>query len=155
MIATDSRALVEIISSNRISQDCQIEGLLEDIDNLSKNKHVIIQWIPSHINVDGNDKADELANKGSKENQNQIPLPYQSIKSAITRKRKHINHLDERAAAIYKEGVHQDKKATRKEAVILAQLRSVTSSTIGKELGLRRTTLVAIVEKASMRKTIF
>ena len=44
--------------------ELQTQEFLRTLLNLSGNNKVIIQWIPSHIGLFGNDKADSLAKQG-------------------------------------------------------------------------------------------
>lgn len=51
---------------------------------LSNGKEVVLQWIPAHCGVQGNEAADFLAKKGASVLQTTQPgLPYHSIKSIV------------------------------------------------------------------------
>ena len=62
-IHTDCKSAVQALQSERIKEN---RSIILDIKNLlyqhkNTNRQVTINWIPSHIGIPGNDKADELA----------------------------------------------------------------------------------------------
>ena len=63
VILVDSKPAIQAIlnvSSTETRECCKIISHLQNI-----GKHITIQWIPSHCNIAGNEKADCLAKKGS------------------------------------------------------------------------------------------
>ena len=63
------------------------------------NTSIKFIWIPSHIDISGNDSADELAKKGTYMDQTEIPVIDKIIRSKIKARKWEITH--ERARAIY------------------------------------------------------
>lgn len=57
-IVTDSRSVLEELSSSN-SKKSEITNLIKN----SLNKNTSIIWVPSHLNIRGNDFADEIAKK--------------------------------------------------------------------------------------------
>ena len=46
-------------------------------------KHPTLLWVPSHCNIEGNDRADELAELGTKLNQTGVPVTDKIVKARI------------------------------------------------------------------------
>ena len=49
---------------------------------------IILQWIPSHCGIAGNERADQLAKEGSNMQQPDVPISYHQKKSMIKAQRK-------------------------------------------------------------------
>ena len=62
---------------------------------------VILLWVPSHCDVAGNEVADKLADRGTKESQQEIPVSEKIMKARIRRRKWQFSH--ERTARMYKE----------------------------------------------------
>ena len=56
------------------------------------NKNTLL-WIPSHCNIPGNERADELAKSGCEENPELVPVTHQIMKAKIKSGKWPINHL--------------------------------------------------------------
>ena len=52
---------------------------------LSKNINISLLWIPSHVGIEGNEMADELAKEALSNNINKIKIPYTDFKHNITK----------------------------------------------------------------------
>ena len=66
MILTDARKILEdIIWSCADYKD----ALVEDLMRLSKSTSIVLQWIPGHCGIHGNQIADQLAKAGSHKQQ--------------------------------------------------------------------------------------
>ena len=101
-IITDSMALIKSIQNNKWKeQDNWLKIIKQMLYEMSSVTTIKMLWIPSHINIDGNEKADALARKGSAMNQNQIPVTHSIIRAKIRGKKWPVTH--ERAAKMYKE----------------------------------------------------
>ncbi|XP_054015811.1 ribonuclease H-like [Hylaeus anthracinus] len=63
-ICTDSQAAIKALNkaenTSRITKECKIR-----LNTLAKNNRIIIQWVPGHNGITGNEKADRLANRGN------------------------------------------------------------------------------------------
>ncbi|GFT33095.1 uncharacterized protein K02A2.6 [Trichonephila clavipes] len=55
----DSKSAIEAIRNGETNISCDIITLLEQLH--SKRKSCILQWIPAHVNIEGNECADSLA----------------------------------------------------------------------------------------------
>jgi hypothetical protein len=67
-ILTDSLPTAFALESNNTS-DNSINILKDRLLKLTQNSRVVIQWIPAHCGIPGNDKADLLAKDGSQQQQ--------------------------------------------------------------------------------------
>ncbi|GFT38611.1 probable RNA-directed DNA polymerase from transposon BS [Trichonephila clavipes] len=59
VIFSDSKSAIEAIRNGETNISCDIITLLEQLHN--KRKPCILQWIPAHVNIEGNECADSLA----------------------------------------------------------------------------------------------
>ena len=65
IIYSDSKSVLQALQSKNSSTPL-ITRLLNKMNTLSKNNSIILTWIPSHIGIQGNDRADRAAKKHSK-----------------------------------------------------------------------------------------
>ena len=94
VIFTDSLSALEAMESGDLDEDLlQITHRIERL----KSTHLVeltLQWIPGHIGIHGNERADRLAKLGSQQPQPDIPASIQSAKQKIkqTYKKKWMNN---------------------------------------------------------------
>ncbi|UYV71655.1 hypothetical protein LAZ67_8004009 [Cordylochernes scorpioides] len=69
-ILTDSRSAIQHLSHTGELRDKVGRNIIGYLQKLSKTLKIHLQWIPSHVGIEGNEAADVLAKKGTKE-----PLP--------------------------------------------------------------------------------
>ncbi|UYV85154.1 hypothetical protein LAZ67_X004755, partial [Cordylochernes scorpioides] len=69
-ILTDSRSAIQHLSHTGELRDKVSRNIIGYLQKLSKTSKIHLQWIPSHVGIEGNEAADVLAKKGTKE-----PLP--------------------------------------------------------------------------------
>lgn len=69
-ILTDSRSSIQHLSNWSTVGDQTSLDILKLLESLSPDHTVHFQWIPSHVGVEGNEKADFLARSGSEEGVN-------------------------------------------------------------------------------------
>jgi len=92
---------------------------LEELQNQRPNLEFRIEWVPGHMNIDGNEKADEEAKKAALEklSEEQAPL-YPKLKSAQTTKiNDDINMAAKKAWNNGKTNARQLRKLTRPRRV--------------------------------------
>lgn len=96
VILCDSKAAILAITQDTSPKSLNIIECHKIIKHLSRlHKKVVLQWIPAHCGVAGNETADFLAKKGSKIVSNSTPTPisFHSIKRVILNK--YINKIRE------------------------------------------------------------
>jgi len=62
---------------------------------------ITLLWIPSHVNIEGNERADELAGIGATMTQDGVTVTHKTMKARIKRERWEVSH--ERASETYQE----------------------------------------------------
>nr|KAG5687248.1 hypothetical protein BaRGS_025350 [Batillaria attramentaria] len=60
---TDARSVLEALSNNKEQQ------LMDTLLAVSAGRRVVLQWVPAHRGLPGNEAADQLAKKGASESQ--------------------------------------------------------------------------------------
>ena len=78
---TDSMSALQALSAG--PSDTLTRQLLEHTDRLSEHNNVLLQWIPAHVGIAGNEVADKLAKEGSKKDQPQPPISYREVKTLL------------------------------------------------------------------------
>ena len=124
MIITDSQSLVRSLMTKKHSKDKILEECKETLEEVGKDRKIIIQWIPSHVGVEGNEKADEEAKNGSNMNQDGVEIEFNVIKRRIVRKIKYTPEINERDKKIFNGKRKKSSHNTRRDEVILNQLRA-------------------------------
>jgi ribonuclease HI len=114
---TDALSVLQALQPNRHTE---LNDLSSTLTSLCKNHTVVLQWIPSHCNVSGNEIADSLAKEGTTKEQVDKSTSYPEAKTIIKAKqqnkwnRQHPQHS--RTDAYY--------QLTRWEQVTLFRLRT-------------------------------
>ena len=100
LILTDSKSLKVALQNNNW-RDTH-ETIKEIKRRLIENRaDVTLCWIPSHCGTTGNERADALANEGTKERQDNTPVTFNIIRSKIRNEKWKIEH--ERAARTFQD----------------------------------------------------
>ncbi|GFO04055.1 RNA-directed DNA polymerase from [Plakobranchus ocellatus] len=84
VIFTDCRALVQALGGSG-SEGVGEAVLLADYLMKTEGVRTVVQWIPSHVGVLGNEIADGLANNGSSMPQPRKPLTLSAARSVLQR----------------------------------------------------------------------
>ena len=80
-IFTDAKSAVSILKSNNSTELTDLRAALHGL--CQKSKKVVIQWIPSHCSIPGNEEADRLAKEGGRLPQPDIDITYNEAKRLI------------------------------------------------------------------------
>ena len=100
LVCTDSMSLAQSMNKNNWKDsDHWIKEIKEELHDMTTD--VTLLWIPSHCDIEGNEKADELARKGTEMNQGEVVVTHKIIKAKIRCRKWEIKH--DRARAIYQE----------------------------------------------------
>ena len=84
LICTDSKSLHEALRRNDWTDtDPWLKKAKVAISQLESQ--ITLLWLPSHCDIPGNDKADRLANSGTKMSQTGVPVPHTIVKAKIRR----------------------------------------------------------------------
>jgi len=85
VIFSDSLSSLTALNGNKFNHP-SIVDLLEKHSKLTKQgKSIVLAWIPSHIGIKGNDKADALAKDALNMNVTNIKIPYTDLKININK----------------------------------------------------------------------
>ena len=68
---------------NSADQDHMIQGLHSSLAKLTAQFSVSLQWVPAHVGLTGNEKADRLAKIGNQAPQTQNPVTYREAKTLL------------------------------------------------------------------------
>ena len=85
VVLTDSKAALQALNSD--TPDLAVYKLKEDLLHLPEKCTTVLQWIPAHCGIPGNERADRLAKSGSKHQQPNVPSTYQEVKTLLRNKR--------------------------------------------------------------------
>ena len=125
LVCTDSKSLCDSMAST--NPTATIAGLLHSMGGCRAD--ITIQWIPSHVDVPGNELADAAAKDATSlvtEDQGEKPVSFAAVKAHIRRVIKDEPVQHQRTAETYKnynKDTDKDIK-TRKDQVLIARLRS-------------------------------
>ena len=83
-LLTDSLSALQSLMTG--PTDILTRQLQETLSTLSQENNVVLQWIPAHVGIAGNEKADSLAKAGSKLPQLHTPTSYSEAKTLLKRR---------------------------------------------------------------------
>jgi len=131
-ILTDSMSLIKWMKN--VGNKVQDGWKAEMCECMMKNKaRIKILWIPSHINIEGNEAADNQAKRGSFLNQDEIPIEKDIVKAKIKRERYNIEHEGARQKFKERREPKQaiEKRWPHKIKVLYTRLRTNHSAELG------------------------
>ena len=84
VIFSDSRSCLDSLETQRL-ENTAIRNLSTNISSFLEchNIALVLQWIPSHCKIDGNERADILAKKGAAKEQPMKPVSQTTAKQII------------------------------------------------------------------------
>ena len=84
IVLVDSTSAIETIALQYYYESLSMMKIKVIIRELNKNnEEVKFQWIQSHVDIEGNEKADELTKKGTVICIEQDPIPLDSLGKSI------------------------------------------------------------------------
>jgi len=94
VLLTVSLSVLQSLASGN-PEDYTLRNVIQSLNSLTSRTTAVLQWIPAHTDIHGNEVAYQLAKEGSKKQQPKYKLRYQEAKTLIRNKRladfKHIN----------------------------------------------------------------
>ena len=82
VLLTDSLTVLQSLASGN-PEDYTLRNLIQSLNSLTSRTTAILQWIPAHTSIHGNQVADQLAKEGSKKQQPKSKLSYQEAKTCF------------------------------------------------------------------------
>ena len=123
VIFTDSQSALRSLQSSKPSGDRLLERVKKRLGVVALHSRVILQWVPGHVGVPGNERADEAANEGRDLPQEGVGIDFWTAKRAIQRA-VHVSYIpDDRTRKVYSKDVDWGC-TSRKEEVVMHQLRN-------------------------------
>ena len=120
-IVTDSQSLCMAL----LGVGFELDQLRLRLKNYSER--IIIQWVPGHQNIPGNDMADETAKQAAElEDHPHAPIWFHSVRARIKSDRRSFGNDHARSLKVYSAYSHQKEMlvASRNEQSLLAKIRS-------------------------------
>jgi ribonuclease HI len=114
---SDAKAVLQALDTAR---DKELNALSSALASLCRIHTVVLQWVPSHCNILGNDAADSLAKEGSQKEQNDRSTTFKEVKTII-RAKQHNHWLQQHPQHKQNDPYHL---LSRPEQVILFRLRT-------------------------------
>ena len=118
VVFTDALSVVTALKSEKGSELGELRVALANMTRAYDR--VVIQWIPSHCGIRGNEEADRLANRGSRSAQADFRLSYNDAKAVVR------GNLARKWADGHPSHIRTDQyyRLARSEQVILMRLRT-------------------------------
>ena len=83
---SDSLSALQSLTSE--TPDDSQKRLMDNINELAQSTKVVLQWIPAHTGIAGNEIADQLGKKGRKKDQPSSHLSYKETRTLIRNRQK-------------------------------------------------------------------
>jgi len=98
LVCSDSMSLAQALDSNDWKDgDPWVKDIKKELHEMMTG--VTLLWIPSHCDIEGNERADELARQGTEMCQEDVIVTHKIIRAKIRNRRWDVTH--ERAKALY------------------------------------------------------
>lgn len=116
LMLKDSQPLVRVLGRGGAHRSELMQNLCRELVTLRRDCGVpcVIQWMPGHVGVLGNERADEEANRANVADQSDVAVEFNCMKAFVA----HTPQQDETASVVYSEAIEMNL------SVVLAQLRA-------------------------------
>ena len=81
VILTDCKSVLQSVQGSR-DQSELMRSIRRELTSLNQKTNLVMQWIPAHCDIKGNEEADMLSKEGSKATQEDHPIPYSENKNS-------------------------------------------------------------------------
>ena len=81
VILTDCKSVLQSLHTGEESQI--LRDIRQVLDTLCQRTTLVLQWIPSHCGVSGNEEADRLSKMGSNMEQQMHPISYREVSTML------------------------------------------------------------------------
>ena len=119
VILSDCKSLLQSLQSCK-DQSKLMGDLRKELAALNSRTQLVIQWIPSHCGVFGNEEADKLSKQGSKQTQTEHPVSYAEAKTLL-KNCFYKSWKESRGVTTERDGLNN---LTRKQQVTIFRLRT-------------------------------
>ena len=116
---TDSLSALQALMSGE--PDTTQRKHTENINTLAQSSCIVLQWIPAHAGIRGNEMADQLAKEGREKEHPPSHLSYREVKTLIHNKKKAIFHSKTGGCNPNQDSLHQ---LPRHHQTIIFRLRT-------------------------------
>ena len=132
LILVDSKAAIQAVSFTSQPKSKKINDIKQALKHLQAfKKTVSIQWVPSHVGLEGNETADKLAKKGTTLHTKETPLQAESLKELLNCKiatkykqeAEKLAHNNKKWRDVHKIWA-EDSSKPRKEVVVNFRLKT-------------------------------
>ena len=82
VILTDCKSVLQSVQGSR-DQSELMRSIRRELTLLSQKTNLVMQWIPAHCDIKGNEEADRLSKEGSKATQEDHPISYSEAKTLL------------------------------------------------------------------------
>lgn len=127
-VMTDNRGTLTTLKKGHIEQRSRLGNEIWTAMHFITSEHqevaINLQWVPSHIGIPGNERADDLAKEGSRKDQADVCIPFSAAVKAVKRKCRDEWRADFQRKGGFRVNVVNDIELKRKEATKLAQVKS-------------------------------
>ena len=123
---TDSRSGLQLLQQGPSAQTSVLAGdvwrLLQELGD--EGHTIMLQWVPGHAGIEGNEAADRLAAEAAAETQDDVPIDLASARGAIRRHAMSMAHKRAAAAHPHLKPTPGHDSLPRWESVTTSQLRT-------------------------------
>ena len=123
-VFSDSQALLRLLAGGGEGESEAVRNLIAEVLVLRREvgMRLVLQWVPGHVGLEGNEWADGEANRAWEGDQTDVGVEFACMKAAIGRMVRFTPVLSERERLVYGDGIRRER-CGRWESVLLAQLR--------------------------------
>lgn len=128
-IITDSKSLLDALINTGSKEDLKLPRMIDITRILSQitiNKEIELQWVPSHTNIPGNDMADNAANEARNIDEIATTSSYAATTSAIRRQTVKPITMHDRARRTYVANINYkvEQQMNQRDRTILCRFRT-------------------------------